>query len=189
MANLKALRSEIEKKLQELMKTRGWDGGDSSWYTTYRKGSVALDVRVDSTGDYTVTGYQIVFYSYCTYNRRFKVTIDRDSFAIDEKKLDRKIEEVCAILRERDEAYRKSERRTEERETKAVEFAAEIDNLLPGYRIEGVSPGTANLFVDSEAVISITKVQLCMFHLTVKYPLIASERTLAKLVETLTDHT
>ncbi len=191
--DMKELRPGIETRLARLMKERGWEGGDTSWYTTYRKDGISLDVKVDSVGDFRCTGFQIVFYSYKQYNCRFKVNIAKGnltarSYTIDEKKLDKKIEEVSAILRGRDEAYREREKRQEENEKKAVEFAAEVGNLLPGYRVEAISPRTANLFVDSESFISVTKVQPYMFHLAIKHPLIAGERNLPGLIKTLAEH-
>lgn len=157
MADLKLMEARIEAKLQELMEARGWDGSDHSWYITYRKDSIPIDARVERIGEYTVTGYQILFYSYRQYNRRFKVDIDESdydnpTFTIDEKKLDKKIEEVSAILRERDESYRRREKQTEKNEKKAVEFAAEIGTLFSGYKATASTPTSADIEVGDNTI-------------------------------------
>lgn len=189
-----AMETRIETKLQELMEERGWELSDSEHYIIYRKDGITIDMEVDSVGVWRApTGYQVIFYRSRQYSRRFKVAIDESdydnpTFTIDEKKLDKKIEEVCAILRERDEAYRKREKQTEENEKRAVEFAAEVGAMLPGYRVEAVRPRTAHLFAHCDSFISITKDHAGTFHLAMEHHLIVEEGELPGLIETLAEH-
>lgn len=192
MSELKAMEARIEDKLQELMEARGWELSDSEHYIIYRKDGITIDMEVDSVGYWRApTGYQIIFYRSRQYNRRFKVDIvpgrlTEGTFTIDEKKLDKKIEEVCAILRERDEAYRKREKQTEEREKEAVEFAAAIGKLFPLYKATPYKNNCAELELPGGDVF-ITGTAGGDYYVKVNFSLISNAAELPTLIRTLAE--
>ena len=117
MSDLRALKPKIEARLQELMEANEWTPHDRGGFgTDWKKGDITIQTYVDAIYPYQgsryVTGYWVVIA--CSVKRRFKVNIiegnlTAGSFSIDEKKLTKKIEELCAMLEERKSVYDKEQ--------------------------------------------------------------------------------
>ena len=179
-------------KLVELMQARGWIAeGDRVFYQRYQKDGVAINLGVDAIypfpGSQYPDGYRIVFEQ--RPKRRLKVEIVEGSpsnvgFSIDEKKLDKKIIEICAMISEKKTAYANMKKETAENKERAVEFAAEIGKMLPLYKVIPSSSNVATVKLPGGSIL-VTGNPNNTYCIVVDYSLIATEGELSKLVTTL----
>ena len=145
MRDIKELRPKIEAKLNELMLAREWNlVNDGMFYQLYQKGDIKLRLGVEAIYPFQGSRYPDGYWIKIDYSpaRRLKVKIDGDTFTIDDKKLGEKIDEVCAIIRERRALFAKREKDAIENDNKAEVFAIKIGELLPLYQ---VTPSNKNV--------------------------------------------
>ena len=177
----KTVKPKIVAKVEELMKARGWDCSEG-YTNTYAKDGISINVKVEGIGYSRWTDmYRIAFYRYRYYNRFFKVAIcnpsgDDPTFTVDETKLDRKIAEVSAILKERKES-----------EQTAVEFATEIGVMFPQYKATPLYMNAANVELPGGRA-AITRDAKGFYFIKLHFLMLAAEAELVELIKTIAQH-